>query len=96
MATPAPEIPVVLNAAAQRYEATLDGHLSVAEYRDSGGRRVFTHTHVPDALRGRGVAAALVRRALEDARRDGRKVTAACSYVGVFIERNPEFLDLLG
>lgn len=96
MASPAPEISVLHNAAAHRYEAAPDGHLSVVDYVEEDGRRVFTHTFVPDALRGRGVAAVLVRRALDDARRDGKKIVPACSYVAAFVERHAEYRDLVG
>jgi predicted GNAT family acetyltransferase len=56
---------------------------------------VFTHTVVPPELRGRGIAEALVRAALADARAAGRKVVPACSYVARFMERHREFGDLL-
>jgi predicted GNAT family acetyltransferase len=79
------------NAAAHRYEITADGATAVAEYHDEGGRRVFHHTFVPPALRGRGLAEKLVRQALGDARAENRRVVPACSYVATFIERNPEF-----
>ena len=83
------------NAAAKRYEAVVDGHLSVCEYELAGDNMIFTHTLVPPELRGRGIAEKLVRAALADARAAGRKVNPACSYVAVFIERHREFADLL-
>jgi predicted GNAT family acetyltransferase len=86
---------VVHNAAAHRYEITLDGHQAVAEYAFEDGRQVFTHTFVPPELRGKGLAEKLVRRGLEDARAAGRKVVPACSYVAVFIQRNKEFESLV-
>jgi predicted GNAT family acetyltransferase len=82
------------NLAAHRYEAEVEGHLSVAEYTPEGDRLVFTRTFVPPELRGRGVAEKLVRTALEDARQAGKKVVPQCSYVAVFIRRNPEFQAL--
>lgn len=91
------EIPEVRhNEAAQRYEVETGGYSAVAEYAWQDGKQVFTHTFVPPELRGKGLAEKLVRRALEDARAAGRKVIPACSYVGVFIERNPEFKPLVG
>ncbi len=83
------------NAAAHRYEMTLEGHLSVCEYEIAGDRITFTHTLVPPELRGRGVAEKLVRAALADARMAGRKVVPACSYVAKFIERHKEYQDML-
>jgi predicted GNAT family acetyltransferase len=79
------------NAPASRFEITAAGATAVAEYRDEGGRRVFHHTFVPPALRGKGLAEKLVRHALSDARAKNLRVLPACSYVAAFIEKNPEF-----
>jgi len=89
------EITVTHDAAAGRYEVTVDGHRSVCEYELNGHRMVFTHTLVPPELRGRGMAEKLVRTALADARAAGRKVVPACSYVAKFIERHREYQDLV-
>lgn len=89
-----PNVAVRHNPAACRYEAGVEGHLAVAEYALEGGRIVLTHTFVPPELRGRGVAEKLVRTALEEARRAGKKVVPQCAYVALFIRRNPEFQPL--
>jgi predicted GNAT family acetyltransferase len=88
-------VPVRHNPGANRYEAVVDGHLSVCEYGLNGDQMIFTHTLVPPELRGRGVAEQLVRAALADARVAGRKVVPACSYVARFIERHKEYQDLV-
>jgi predicted GNAT family acetyltransferase len=87
-------VPVRNNPAASRYEAEVEGKLSVCEYRIVDDRMVFTHTLVPPELRGRGIAELLVRAALADARAAGRKVVPACSYVDVFLRRHGEYADL--
>ena len=56
------------NGAAQRYEAQIGSYLAVAEYDRNGDTITFTHTEVPPALRGRGIASKLIHTALEDAR----------------------------
>ena len=89
------EASVQHNAAAKRFEITSGGATAVAEYRDEGGCRVFHHTFVPPALRGRGLAEKLVRAALSDARARNLPVVPACSYVTAFIARNPEFNPLV-
>lgn len=83
------------NSSASRYEAVVDGYLSVCEYEQVGENLVFTHTMVPPELRGRGIAEQLVRAALSDARSAGHKVIPACAYVAKFIERHREYQDLL-
>ena len=60
-----------------------------------GDALVFDHTFVPTSLRGRGIAEALVERAVAHARETGRKVVPACSYVRALFERHPErYADL--
>ncbi len=73
----------------------VEGKLAVAEYQHAGRRLCFTHTFVPPEARGRGIAEALVRFALEDARAHGLRVVPACSYVARFIQQNREFADLV-
>ncbi len=90
-----PTIVVRHNSAALRYETEVEGHLAVTEYRLEGACVIFTHTLVPPELRGRGVAEALVKTALEETRDQSRRVIAQCSYVAKFIHRNPEFQFLL-
>ena len=89
-------VQITHNASARCYEAVVDGHLSVCEYELAEGRMIFTHTVVPPELRGRGMAEALVRAALADARAAGRQVVPQCSYVARFIARHQEFAVLVG
>jgi predicted GNAT family acetyltransferase len=56
--------------------------------------RVATHTVVPKAIGGRGVAARLVERLVSDAREQGFKIVPQCSYVARKFERNPDWADL--
>lgn len=83
------------NMAESRFEVTVDGKLCVADYLLRDGEMVITHTFVPPELRGRGLAEQVVRAALEHARAEKLRVVPACSYVGVFIERNKEYQSLL-
>lgn len=78
-----------------RYVIDIDGKQAVADYELVDEKQVFTHTYVPPELRGRGLAEALVRTALDDAKKAGRKVVPACSYVGVFIDRHKQYKELL-
>jgi uncharacterized protein len=78
-----------------RFQARVDGLLCVADYRRHGDRIEMTHTEVPPALTGRGIAARLVRAALDHARASGLKVVPLCSYVRAYMRRHPETQDLL-
>ncbi|MGB3710994.1 MAG: GNAT family N-acetyltransferase [Erythrobacter sp.] len=56
--------------------------------------RVATHTVVPEAIGGRGIAAQLVERLVADAREKGFKIVPQCSYVAAKFDENPEWSDL--
>jgi predicted GNAT family acetyltransferase len=89
------EVVVRHNAAENRFEAEVDGHVSVADYQLRGTEMIMTHTFVPPQLRGKGIAEKLVRVALEHARSERLRVVPACSYVAAFIKRHPEYQPLL-
>jgi uncharacterized protein len=78
-----------------RFEATVESQLCVCQYRVFGKVMMLTHTGVPQALRGRGIAAALVQAALDHARAKGLKVRPDCSYAELYMQRHPETLELL-
>jgi uncharacterized protein len=85
-----PPLHVQHNIHQQRFECSVDGLLCVADYRLGDGVMHMTHTEVPPALSGRGIAAALVAAALEHARSARLKVNPACSYVRLYMQRHPE------
>jgi predicted GNAT family acetyltransferase len=85
-----PEVLVRHNAAAERFEAEVDGEICEASYRLLGRTVTFTHTGVPRRLQGHGIAAALVREALAWARREGLRAVPACSYVQSYLRRHPD------
>jgi predicted GNAT family acetyltransferase len=90
-------IEIIENPAEQRYEARLDGELAgFAQYRDAPGRRIFTHTEVDDAFEGRGVGSRLAAAALDDARGRGLRVVPRCPFIAAYIERHPDYADLVG
>lgn len=57
-------------------------------------KMIINSTFVPIEARGGGVALALVRRAVEDAKATGRKVDPVCSYVDRVFGRHPEWREL--
>lgn len=77
--------------AAHRFTMQVDGHLAYVEYETGDGCIVITHTIVPSEIGGRGIAAALVKAALEYARDHGLQVEPQCSYADVWMRRHPEF-----
>lgn len=81
--------------AGHRFTARVRGHVALLEYQLKRRRMVITHTEVPEAISGRGIAAELTRVALRWARESKYKVVPACAYAEAFFERHEEFHDLL-
>lgn len=79
-----------------RYHLLVDGaEAGELDYRMHEGRRVFIHTGVRDEYEGQGLAAKLATRVLDDARAEGLKIIPQCPYVRGYIERHPEYGDLV-
>ncbi|VFR64840.1 hypothetical protein ISE1_2632 [plant metagenome] len=81
--------------AQSRFDVTVDGQLCVLEYLLQDKVMTITHTGVPGAVGGRGIAGALTRKALDTARAQGWKVRPACSYAAAYFQRHGEDKDLL-
>jgi predicted GNAT family acetyltransferase len=84
---------VTHNAAENRYEMKTDNGLAIAVYHQRGDRRLFTHTEVPPADEGKGLASRLIKEALDDTRRAGFKIEPLCSFVVAYVRRHPEYRD---
>jgi predicted GNAT family acetyltransferase len=81
---------------AHRFVADEPGGTALIEYRERPNRVLdLTHTFVPVALRGGGIASRLTAHALDYARAHGFKVLPSCPFVATFIARHPDYRDLL-
>lgn len=56
---------------------------------------VFTHTEVEPDYEGKGVGSQLARAALDDARGRGLRVVPVCPFIKGWIERHPDYADLV-
>lgn len=79
----------------QRFFTTVDGHEAEVTYEIEDGAMAITHTIVPEAIGGRGIAGDLNRAAFEHARRAGLGVRPLCSYAAAWAKRHAEYADLL-
>ncbi|MFD4292155.1 GNAT family N-acetyltransferase [Rhodococcus sp. NPDC058505] len=101
---------VTNNAAQSRFELWLNGDLvGILGYYDlesndgaARGRRrstapvvSFLHTVIVEDFGHRGLAALMVRRALDAARGYGWKIRPVCTYLQRFVAANPEYRDIL-
>ncbi|GAA1427542.1 GNAT family N-acetyltransferase [Microlunatus lacustris] len=79
-----------------RFTARVAGRLAgVAAYEMAEGLITFTHTVVEDEFEGQGVGSALARTALDAARARGLAVVPRCSFIAGWIDRHPDYADLV-
>jgi predicted GNAT family acetyltransferase len=84
------------NRERRRYEILSEGRVvGSLTYRLRGEVVSFQHTEVDNAYSGNGFASSLVRRALDETRQAGRLVLPYCPYVRGWIEKHPDYVDLV-
>jgi uncharacterized protein len=86
---------VVDNKAEHRFELSVEGHIAAAYYKRAEGIITFVHTEVPPELGGKGVGSKLVKGALDLVQAEGMKVVAECPFVKGWIDKHPDYVDLL-
>jgi predicted GNAT family acetyltransferase len=92
------ETEVTRNDERRRYEIrTAEGRLAgFAEYVASDGAVEFTHTVVRDEFEGQGVGSKLARAALDEVRAQGLRAVPTCPFIKSWIEKHPDYADLVG
>jgi predicted GNAT family acetyltransferase len=83
------------NTERNRFELEADGHIAFSNYKRADDVLTILHTEVPKELEGHGIGSALIRGVLDNARSQGLKVIAVCPFAKAYIERHPEYADLL-
>jgi len=90
------EINITHNVERSRYELRVGGELaSIADYSPTADQWVFDHTETAPRFGGRGLAAQVVRAALDDVRERGVRIVPSCWFVAKFVDENPEYADLV-
>ena len=79
----------------QRFELEVEGHIAFVTYRKSQGAITLVHTEVPPELGGRGVGSKLGRATLDAVRAQRRKLIIECDFIRSFVNKHPEYGDLL-
>ena len=89
------DVDVVDEPDRNRFAALVGGEVGFVSYRREGDVLTLVHTEVPRALRGRGLAQALARHALEHARAHGLRVVPACPFIADYVREHPEYSSLV-
>ncbi len=85
------DIEIVDNAKQQQFQISMDGELATLQYRFYKNDIALMHTHVPEKLKGKGLATALANFGLEWAKSHNKKVMVYCPFVGSYLKKNPEY-----
>ena len=73
-----------------------DGDPARLTFVETGPDRIaIDYSFVPPPYRGRGVALKLIKRAVDDARMKGFRITPLCDYVAAEFRHHPEWADVL-
>lgn len=83
------------NPAQKRFEIALgDDTYAFAEYNIAGKNIIFTHTEVPVAFEGQGIATRLADVAMTYAKDEGLKVQALCPFFKKYVTEHPEYHNI--
>ena len=85
---------LIHNEKESKYEYHIDGYIAYITYDDQNGNMHLTHTIVPEALAGKGLAKTLLEAVLAQIKQDNKKAVAKCSYIVNYLVKHPEANDL--
>jgi len=87
---------VVHDTDEHRYEVYSGSDVAgFTSYRPNGGSVTFTHTEIKPVFQGKGLAARLIKAALDDVRRRQTTAIPVCPFVVDYIRHHPDYLDLV-
>ncbi len=91
-----PDVAIADNQEQERYEISVGDELAgFTQYKLAPGRISFIHTEVDDRFEGQGLGSRLISFALDDARTRDLAVLPFCPFVRAYIQRHPDYLDLV-
>jgi len=93
---PPPPPEVIDEPDAGRFTIRVDGRRAgYTTYRRRDGEVAFRHTEIEPEFEGQGLGGQLVGAALKKAREEGASVLPFCPFVREYLQRHPEWVDLV-
>ncbi|PVY37337.1 GNAT family N-acetyltransferase [Pontibacter virosus] len=89
------EIEVKDNPARNRFETSVEGYTAFIDYKLRPGVMTVLHTEVPEAIVGKGIAAAMTRYALEHIAKNKLELVPLCPYMRSYLNKHPEYQYLV-
>ncbi len=90
------KLEVVHNPSDEQFEVDLGKDKATLIYMIKVGLFIILNIEVPVAFEGRGIAAKITQVALDYAQIKGYKIRSYCSYTTRYIERHPEYREIVG
>lgn len=88
-------LPLINNHATHSFEIMVGGKRAFIDYGKNGDTYLLLHTEVPEIMRGKGIAGALVEKAFKYLETNGFKMRAYCPYVQAYLKKHPKWERLL-
>ena len=87
---------VTNNEKLHRFELHVDGSLAgFMTYGRHNDALVLIHTEIDDAFEGKGLGSYFAKTVLDGLRAEGTKIVPSCPFVASFIERHPDYEDMV-
>lgn len=88
-------LPLVKNETVHQFQLTVEGHTAFIDYKESGTKIWLIHTEAPAELEGKGVATALIEKALAYLEGNHYTLVPLCPLVVLYLKRHPEWKRIL-
>ena len=85
------DVSVKHNPDENRFEVVVGDDIARIDYNRAGQNIIFTHTEVPVAFEGQGIASKMAYVAMEFAKNEGLKVQALCPFINKYVSEHPEY-----
>lgn len=85
-------VELIDNKEKKQYEFHIDKYVPRVEYiKLNNGEIYLTHTGIPRALEGKGIASQLLHQVLTDIESQGLRLVPLCPFVTAYIQKHPEW-----
>ena len=96
MSVDTPDLRIANNTEEARYEAFVGSERAgFTTYHAQPGLITLLHTEIDPAFEGQGIGSRFVAEILDDARRRELHVLPICPFVRAFLQKNPDYADLI-
>lgn len=89
------ESPLINNEIDHSFEMIVDGQRAFIDYKHIRNTYLLIHTEVPEGLRNKGIAAALVKKTFEYLEENQLKMRPFCAYIQAYLKNHPNWKRLI-